>query len=261
LQLGDKPVVSDAAGRLVQDAEGRVYHYDLFGRLQRVQTAPQPGPLGQGAETHLRYDALGRLVKLSQGPPNCVQMSCLAVSAPMQHWGQHTVRIQQIGAPEALRITDDEGNTAALLEGNAFRHAHLGHAGRIQQLTGSQGEWVHSYQYSAFGRPLATDAVGQPVQPSLAQSWLHGGQPYLFSLDLQHFGARWYRPSWGRFIIPDPLGYVDGPNRYSYSGAQPLEFTDFSGLIRCDPKGGARLSFHMVDGKMVVHPASYYDSI
>jgi hypothetical protein len=44
-----------------------------------------------------------------------------------------------------------------------------------------------------------------------------------------------YRPSLGRFLSPDPLGLVDGTNRFAFVGASPLSLRDPSGLCSQDP--------------------------
>jgi RHS repeat-associated protein len=41
---------------------------------------------------------------------------------------------------------------------------------------------------------------------------------------------RWYDPQMGRFVSPDPLGYVDGPSAYAYSGSDPINQADPLGL-------------------------------
>lgn len=43
-------------------------------------------------------------------------------------------------------------------------------------------------------------------------------------------GARWYDPGVGRFISPDPAGFVDGPNLYAYVSNNPVNFIDPLGL-------------------------------
>jgi hypothetical protein len=44
--------------------------------------------------------------------------------------------------------------------------------------------------------------------------------------------ARFYDPNLGRFLTPDPAGLVDGPNLYAYSGNDPVNFIDPTGLAR-----------------------------
>jgi len=48
---------------------------------------------------------------------------------------------------------------------------------------------------------------------------------------LYYYRARHYSPAWGRFLQPDPIGYVGGSNLYSYVGNDPINNTDPSGNI------------------------------
>ena len=48
------------------------------------------------------------------------------------------------------------------------------------------------------------------------------------SLILQ--GARYYDPTSGRFISPDPLGHSVTPDLYSYANGDPVNFVDPTGL-------------------------------
>ena len=43
-------------------------------------------------------------------------------------------------------------------------------------------------------------------------------------------GARYYDPTSGRFISPDPLGHRVTPDLYSYAGGDPVNFVDPTGL-------------------------------
>lgn len=42
---------------------------------------------------------------------------------------------------------------------------------------------------------------------------------------------RYYDPDMGRFITPDPLGYVDGPSQYAFAKNSPVVFGDPLGLL------------------------------
>ena len=55
-------------------------------------------------------------------------------------------------------------------------------------------------------------------------------------LDWQLLGARYYDPGVGRFISPDPIGYLGGLNLYAYCFGDPVNAVDPSGLT---PVGGA----------------------
>ena len=45
-----------------------------------------------------------------------------------------------------------------------------------------------------------------------------------------YFGYRYYDPQVGRWISPDPLGTVDGPNLYAYARNNPMKYVDYFGL-------------------------------
>jgi RHS repeat-associated protein len=45
------------------------------------------------------------------------------------------------------------------------------------------------------------------------------------------FGRRYYSPEAGRFLTPDPTGFSDGPNLYSYVHNSPLVLIDPYGLF------------------------------
>jgi RHS repeat-associated protein len=56
---------------------------------------------------------------------------------------------------------------------------------------------------------------------------------------LYYYRARMYRPTWGRFMQPDPIGYAGGSNLYAYVGNDPLNNTDPSGTIAFQLGGAA----------------------
>jgi len=47
--------------------------------------------------------------------------------------------------------------------------------------------------------------------------------------NLIYFGARYYDPLIGRFTTPDPMGMIDGPNRYLYCNGDPVNGVDYWG--------------------------------
>jgi len=60
-----------------------------------------------------------------------------------------------------------------------------------------------------------------------------------FFFSASELQARQYDPGQGRFISRDPIGYVDGMNRYSYVGNMPFKYSDPFGLKKSSVNGNA----------------------
>ncbi len=74
--------------------------------------------------------------------------------------------------------------------------------------------------YSAFG-----EEIGSKISP-----WRFASKR-VETTDLIHFGRRYYIPSLGRWLTPDPLGLRDGMNLYAYIHNNPLTHFDEYGLL------------------------------
>ena len=66
--------------------------------------------------------------------------------------------------------------------------------------------------------------------PADAPRHLHGGAWFDVGTDLYHHAARWRDPGTGRFLSSDPAAFTDGSNRYLAFQANPIAYTDPSGL-------------------------------
>lgn len=114
--------------------------------------------------------------------------------------------------------TDGLGSVAALSQWNT---------------AASQVEIVERYVYDAFGNTQILDAGLSVLSASAV------GNPILFTgrrLDVESglydYRARIVSPALGRFLQPDPLGYIDGMNLYAYVNNNPLNWFDPWGLAR-----------------------------
>ncbi len=117
--------------------------------------------------------------------------------------------------------------------GNAAYYYHFDGLGSVVALSDVNKVLVERYAYDVFGRPTIRDPNGAVLAES---AW---GNPYLFTgrayeaeSGLYCYRARYYDHATGRFLQPDPTGYSDGLNLYSYCGNNPFNFSDPSGLCK-----------------------------
>ncbi|MCF9047114.1 phospholipase effector Tle1 domain-containing protein [Acinetobacter nectaris] len=97
--------------------------------------------------------------------------------------------------------------------------------GRPRLLTNDQGQVVWKDKSpDLFG---TADIESQNVQLNLRFI----GQYFDEETGLYYNGYRYYDPTTGRYISPDPLGLKGGENQYGYVNQQPNQFFDPQGLL------------------------------
>jgi RHS repeat-associated protein len=79
---------------------------------------------------------------------------------------------------------------------------------------------VADYCYNAFGEN----------DGNFSSPWQYSAERVDPDTGLIHFPKRVYDPKVGRWLTPDPLGFADGPNLYSYVHNNPLTHIDPLGL-------------------------------
>ncbi len=90
---------------------------------------------------------------------------------------------------------------------------------------------VESYRYSAFGEEEIFNQRGKKIAVSaLGNPWRYKAKRIDQETGLVYFGKRYYDPKIGRWISPDPMGSIDGPNLYRFCRNNPLKFVDDFGL-------------------------------
>ncbi len=104
---------------------------------------------------------------------------------------------------------------------------HGDHQGSIVAITSNTGGVTNRYKYSPFGE-----------SPSMTGT-THGytGQRFDSESGLYYYKNRYYSPKIGRFLQPDPIGFLGGLNLYTYVENSPLNYTDPLGL-KPNPGGG-----------------------
>jgi len=81
---------------------------------------------------------------------------------------------------------------------------------------------VESYSYDVFGEPNRTSDVNNP--------YLFTGRRFDPETANYYYRARYYKPTIGRFLQPDPISYDDGLNLYAYVRNNPVMNVDPYGL-------------------------------
>ena len=109
----------------------------------------------------------------------------------------------------------------------------------------SQDGTLEEYSYTAFGEEQFTSSLKNPWRFSSKRTDEETGFVY--------YGRRYYSPTHGRFLTPDPLGLEAGTNLYAFALNAPLTHFDLYGLIEAEKHtwfSGPRIqgSFQLIGG-------------
>ena len=102
------------------------------------------------------------------------------------------------------------------------------HLGTVRQWRFANKNSARAIEYDPYGNIYGQS--GFVNMPSIYA--LH---EFDFALKQYRTPFRQYRPIMARWTTPDPLGMIDGPNRYAYVGGRVVIALDRLGLLRdCD---------------------------
>ncbi len=100
--------------------------------------------------------------------------------------------------------------------------------GNTSQVVDSNGALVETTKYDVHGAPTTTVASGHVAT---GNRFLFTGREYFPVSGLYNYRNRFYLPSAGRFLQPDPVGFAGDPaNLYRYCGNNPVNASDPMGL-------------------------------
>lgn len=117
----------------------------------------------------------------------------------------------------------------AKFEAGAANYLLADHLGSVVQITDSSATVIESRQYDLWGNlPQGPDVSGYGFT----------GRERDAESDLYYYRTRYYDASRGRFLSEDPIGWLGGPNFYSYVRNSPVKYFDPFGLdaVTSDPK-------------------------
>jgi RHS repeat-associated protein len=105
-------------------------------------------------------------------------------------------------------------------------HAHPDPSGSPAMLSDASGLVAAREHYRPYGDKL--------FSPNTNESAGFANKAFDASTNLSYMSARYYNPTLGRFISPDPVHFVENNvhsfNRYAYANNNPMRYIDPTGL-------------------------------
>lgn len=212
---------------------GTVNTYDLNGNLTAAGTqtyawnARDQLTATSGGTASFIYDGLGRRIKKVASGTTKFLYDGLNPVQEQNNGGSVTADlVTGLGLDQTYQrtvsgtsynfLTDVLGSTVALVAGSTLSP---------------------EYTYQPYGASTQTGSIANPYRFT--------GREWDGTTGLQYNRARYYNPTWGRFVNEDPIGFRgSGANSYVYVGDSPTMFTDPTGLeaeqnVADCAKGGA----------------------
>lgn len=208
--------------------------------------------------TSLTWDVLGRLADADLGGGGTVHYSYgtgggrtrkvvdrgAQVTETLYLGGVEVVRTWLNGTLTSdLRIVDVPGDGGRLAmvhrelpigggppapQTSVLRYSHHDALGSTSLITNEAGTPVDYEEYYAYGGTAYRSSVPGPGTSLKRYRFLDRERDD--ETGFTHLGLRCYAPWLGRFISPDPAGYVAGPNLYRYARNCPSTLADPTGL-------------------------------
>ena len=206
--------------------------YDGFGRRLKTVYTPMGG---ESVETLSYYDPAVAFLEIGVEVEGETAWKVYGLDLDKTYGG-----LQGIGG---LRAIIQDGNVIRIIDdvqGNI-----LGYVDADNKIT-----WNSFRDYDAYG-PLGELESGgckksleklldsNSLSLALAKSHAWRGKRQEVN-GLIYFGKRYYDPTTGRFISPDPLGHSGSIDLYSYANGDPVNFVDPSGMFACAAMEGVR---------------------
>lgn len=193
---------------------------------------------------HYAYDGLDRLIGVTQGGKTIRYLYdafnrriAKNVDGKVIHYlyaEQNEIGCVENGKMQELRVLGtgkgaEIGAAVAMeLGGEVYVPLH-DHNGNVTCLLDGQGKVAETYRYTVYGEEEIYDGEGIRLETAM-NPWRFSSKRYDSETNWIYFGRRYYDPTIGRWMTPDPLGQEGGPNLYTYVTNNPLTHFDLYGL-------------------------------
>ncbi|MBF7683660.1 DUF2235 domain-containing protein [Acinetobacter sp. B5B] len=191
------------------------YFYNHLG--QRIKKCVYD-PIKNGVCTYYYYHANQLAAELNQSG---------SITKQYIYTGQRLLAVMDYIHPIAPASTEGVNVFERLIHSDEVNilYAVNDYMGRPRLLTNDQGKVVwKDKSLDLFG---TADIESQNIELNLRFI----GQYFDKETGLYYNGYRYYDPTTGRYISPDPLGLKGGENQYGYVNQQPNQFFDPQGLL------------------------------
>jgi RHS repeat-associated protein len=192
---------------IINDEKTILLKYDALDRLIEVQIGDDT--------TYYKYDGFHRRLSKTQSGKTTYFL----------YQGDNEIGILVNGEIKELRILGlgkgaEIGATVAMeFNGSTYVPVH-DPSGSVVSLLDLSGDVLESYRYTAFGE----EEGGEKLNP-----WRFASKRVDPETGFINFGRRYYMPCVGRWLTPDPIGFADGPNLYTYCHNDPIAYVDPDG--------------------------------
>jgi len=165
-----------------------------------------------------------KVIRVARVRSWCVALLALAIVASGCAWTPAPDGLPSSGSPSANLLTGGTDQTFLRTDGGGARYPITDALGSIIGLTDAAGSIATTYTYEPYGRTTRTGATSTNAQQYTARE--NDG------LALYYYRARYYNPTFGRFISEDPAGFRSSDyNLYRYVAGSPTNATDPSGRV------------------------------
>ncbi len=215
------------------------YDYDDWGQMTRRD---RKRTNGTRVDNRFEWDGDGRLRRATQGAQATEVFKATYDAGGQRVWkedaptGEHRYSHGLHDSHQDTYYTPGH-SVRYTPPGDSAKHrfTHDDYLGTMRYLMDGTGTTVSSaMRYSAYGK---REAVGgeEPRSPyQFAGGHGYEREPYGGGLDLVYLEQRYYEQDSGRFLTRDPIRWAGGLNLYGYTGNDPVNRVDPSGLA---PKG------------------------